>query len=70
MPFVSIRIVDGVLKGDAAAKKRDITQKVTDALSQAAGVPKEAVWVVFEDIPAAEWYVGGKTVEQIQLESK
>lgn len=65
MPFVNIRIVKGVLGERATEKKADISRRVTDEISAAAGVPKEAVWVVFEDIPAGEWYVGARSVEQM-----
>ncbi len=68
MPFVNIRIVKGVLGGDAQAKKHQISDHITQMLSDAAGVPREAVWVVFEDIPAHEWYVGTKSVEEMQQE--
>jgi phenylpyruvate tautomerase PptA (4-oxalocrotonate tautomerase family) len=37
---------------------------VTDVLSASAGVPKESVWIVFEDIPATEWYVGARSVAE------
>jgi 4-oxalocrotonate tautomerase len=68
MPFVNIRIVDGVLGDGAAEKKADISRRVTEALSSAAGIPEDYVWVVFEDVPAAEWYVGGRSVAQGKAE--
>jgi len=68
MPFVNIRVVKGVLGDDAQKKKHDISDRITEMLSSAAGVPRENVWVVFEDIPANEWYVGSKSVEEIQKE--
>jgi 4-oxalocrotonate tautomerase len=68
MPFVNIRVVDGVLGDDAAEKKAVISRRVTEVLSSAAGIPEDYVWVVFEDVPATEWYVGGKSVAQSKAE--
>jgi 4-oxalocrotonate tautomerase len=31
-----------------------------------AQLPKEAVWVVFEDVAAEEWYVGSRSVAEIR----
>ena len=58
MPFVSIRI----LKGHSQARKDAISKRVTDAISEVAELPRDAVWVVFEDVEAEDWYVGGATV--------
>lgn len=70
MPFVSIRIVKEVLAENAREKKAEISRRVTDAINHVTGLPKEVIWVVFEDVPAAEWYVGAKSAEQIREESE
>lgn len=66
MPFVSIRILDE----HSQDRKDAIAQRVTDAIAETAGLPREAVWVVFEDLPTTDWYVGAKTVRQIREEAK
>ena len=58
MPFVNIQI----LKGHPQKRKDEIARRVTDAISEETGLPKEAIWVVFEDVAAPDWYVGGTTV--------
>jgi len=58
MPFVNIRI----LKGHTQERKDEIARRVTEAVSEVAELPKEAIWVVFEDVEAPDWYVAGKTV--------
>jgi len=68
MPFVNIRILDDILGDGAEEKKANISRVVTEAISSAAGIPEDYVWVVFEDIPAAEWYVGGKSVTKNRAE--
>jgi magnesium chelatase family protein len=34
------------------------------------GLPDEAVWVVFEDVTAEDWFVGQKTVASIRSSGK
>ena len=46
MPFVNIRI----LKGHPQERKDEIARRVTETISDVAKLPKEAVWVVFEDV--------------------
>jgi 4-oxalocrotonate tautomerase len=46
MPFVTIRI----LKGHSQERKDEISRRVTAAVSEIAQLPKDAVWVVFDDL--------------------
>ncbi len=62
MPFVHVRIN----KGHSQQRKDRISERITAAISEIAEVPKEAIWVVFEDIEKTDWYVGATTVEQLQ----
>ena len=62
MPFVNIQI----LKGHSKQRKDEISRRVTDAISEVAQLPKEAVWVVFEDLELDDWYVGGDSVSAIR----
>ena len=60
MPFVNIRI----LKGHPQERKDEIARRVTETICEVAKLPKEAVWVVFEDVTADDWYVGQTRVER------
>jgi 4-oxalocrotonate tautomerase len=62
MPFVNIRI----LEGHSQQRKDEISKRVTDAISSIAEVPKEAIWVVWEDVKATDWYVGDNTVAKLK----
>ena len=62
MPFVNIRILEGHPK----ERKDEISRRVTDAISELAKVPKQAIWVVFEDVKADDWYVGATRVSQMK----
>ena len=55
MPFVNIRI----LEGHSTQRKDEIARRVTEAISEVTELPKSAVWVVFEDVARADWYVAG-----------
>jgi 4-oxalocrotonate tautomerase len=55
MPFVNIRLYEGHGK----ERKDEIARRVTDVVADVCKVPREVVWVVFEDIPPADWYAAG-----------
>lgn len=58
MPFVNIRIVEG----HSQQRKDEIARRVVDAISEVAQLPREAVWVTFDDIKPGDWYVAEKSV--------
>ena len=64
MPFVNIRI----LKGHSQQRKDEISRRVTDAISEVAELPRDAIWVVFEDVTDEDWFVGGRTVKAMRSE--
>jgi len=66
MPFVTIRI----LSGHSQERKDEISRRVTAAVSEVAQLSKDAVWVVFEDVTAEDWYVGGTTVGALKKAGK
>ncbi len=62
MPFVNIRI----LEGHSAERKDEIARRVTDAISEVAQLPRDYIWVVFEDVKADDWYVGPTRVSRMK----
>ena len=62
MPFVTVRI----LEGHSQQRKDEMSRRITAAISEVAELPKEAIWVVFEDVSAEDWYLGGVTVHEIK----
>jgi len=62
MPFVNIRIYEGWDK----PRLDEIAKRVTDAISDVTKLPKEAVWVVVEEVDPPLWYVGGKQGERMK----
>ncbi|HTR15081.1 MAG TPA: 4-oxalocrotonate tautomerase family protein [Roseiarcus sp.] len=66
MPFVNIRIVREVIASDPEGKKAAIAEKVVGAITEATGLGKSDVWVVFEEVAARDWYVGPSSVEKMR----
>ena len=56
MPFVNIRIDEGWGRD----KLDEIARCVTDAIHDVTRLPREAVWVVMEEVDPPQWYVAGK----------
>jgi 4-oxalocrotonate tautomerase len=66
MPFVNIRIVKEVIADDPAGKKAAISQRVADAITEATGIGRSDIWVVFEEVAARDWFVGSTSVETMR----
>ena len=66
MPFVNIRLVGG----RSQEQKDEISKRVVDAISDVLQLPKEDVWVVFEDVPAGDWYIGSTTVAELRKKAQ
>jgi 4-oxalocrotonate tautomerase len=66
MPMVNIQLVSDGIADDPEGKKARIAEKVAAAISEAAGVPKSSVWVVFEEVAAKDWFVGGESVAEMR----
>ena len=66
MPFVTVRI----LQGHSQQRKDEMSSRITAAISEVAQLPKDAIWVVFEDVTAEDWYVGGTTVGELKRTGK
>ena len=62
MPFVSIRLIEG----RSQQQKDEISTRVVDAISDVLQLPNEDIWVVFEDVPAGDWYVGNSSVASLR----
>lgn len=66
MPFVNIRI----LAGHSQKRKDEIAKRITDAISEVAELPKDVIWVVFEDVTTDDWFSGGKSVTELKKSNK
>lgn len=60
MPFVNIKIIEGVFNDE---QKRGIIQKVTDTMASIEGENMRPVtWVVLEEVKSGDWGIGGKSI--------
>ena len=66
MPFVNVRLVGG----RSQERKDEISKRVVDAISDVLELPKDDIWVVVEDVPAGDWYVGSTTVAELRKKAQ
>ncbi|MBK6852358.1 MAG: 4-oxalocrotonate tautomerase family protein [Burkholderiales bacterium] len=61
MPFAQIYM----LEGRTEEQKRAVIEKVTAALVEAVGAPKEAVRVWIHEMPKANWGIAGVSAKDL-----
>jgi 4-oxalocrotonate tautomerase len=67
MPFVSVKVIEGVL---SPAQKRDVIEGVTEVLAAVKGERfRKAVVVVIEEVKSGEWGLGGRLLTTADVEA-
>lgn len=66
MPFVNIRIVKQVIEHDPDRIKAEVQTAITDSIAKAADIPKENVWVTFDEVEETDWFSGGQRVKELR----
>jgi 4-oxalocrotonate tautomerase len=61
MPFAQIYMIEGRTED----QKRAVIEKVTAALVEAVGAPKESVRVWIQEVPKTNWGIAGQTVKDL-----
>jgi 4-oxalocrotonate tautomerase len=61
MPFAQIYMIEG----RTAEQKRAVIEKVTQALVEAVGTPKENVRVWIHDMPKENWGIAGVSAKDL-----
>jgi len=69
MPFVRITIVREAIAADPKGKKASIGRKVSAAIAEATNLPVDEISIVFEEVAAADWYVGNEDVQTLKFAS-
>lgn len=59
MPVVTVEW----LQGRSAQQKQALATTLTQAFVDIAKVSPEQVWIVFRDVPRADWAMGGQLLE-------
>lgn len=61
MPFAQIYMVEG----RSAEQKKAVIEKVTQALVEAVGAPRENVRVWIQDVPKENWGIAGVSAKEL-----
>ncbi len=61
MPFAQIYMIEGRTE----EQKRAVIEKVTQALVDAVGAPKENVRVCIHDVPKENWGIAGTSIKDL-----
>ena len=61
MPFAQIFLIEGRTEEQRGA----VIEKVTAALCEAVGAPRENVRVVIQEVPRANWGIAGKPLKDL-----
>lgn len=56
MPFVKVEW----MAGRSDEQKASLAGRITDAVCDVTGVGPDDVWIVFADVPAGDWALGGR----------
>lgn len=66
MPLINVKLIEGVF---GTAQKRDIVEKLTEAMVSIEGENMRSVtWCVVEEVASGDWGIGGKplTTEDVK----
>jgi 4-oxalocrotonate tautomerase len=61
MPYINIQIA----KGHSEDKKTRIARRIAQIVMDETGLSEDAVWIVFQDIPSEQWFVGKASVKEL-----
>lgn len=61
MPLVQVYLMEG----RSEDQRRAVIEKVTDALCEAVGAPREAVRVLIMDVAKDSWGIGGRSAKDL-----
>jgi len=61
MPFAQIYLIEGRTE----EQKKLLIEKVSVAMSEALGAPLENTRVWIQDVPKAQWGIGGKSAKEL-----
>lgn len=61
MPFAQIYMIEG----RSEDQKRAVIQKVSQAIVEATGAPRDAVRVWIQEVPKTNWGIAGQTAKDL-----
>ncbi len=67
MPLIEVKVIEGVF---TESQKREIVQKLTDAMVSIEGENMRSVtMVIVEEIKSGDWGIGGKTLTTAEVKA-
>jgi 4-oxalocrotonate tautomerase len=67
MPFINVKLIEGVFD---AAQKREIVEKLTEAMVSIEGENMRPVtWCVIEEVRSGDWGIGGNPLTTADVKS-
>jgi 4-oxalocrotonate tautomerase len=67
MPFVNVKVIEGVFSED---QKAQIVKNVTEAMVTVEGENMRSVtWVVVEEVKSGDWGIGGRPVTTADVQA-
>jgi 4-oxalocrotonate tautomerase len=67
MPFVNVKVIEGVFTPD---QKHAIVERLTDAMVAIEGEAMRGVtWVVVEEVASGDWGIGGKCLSTADVKA-
>ncbi len=67
MPFINVQLAKELIADDPDGKKAALGKRITEAVTSVTGLGNDDVWIVFEEVPARNWYIGPRDVESIKF---
>ena len=61
MPFAQVFLIEG----RSEEQKKALIEKVSAAMAEAVGAPLENTRVWIQEVPKAQWGIGGKTAKDL-----
>jgi len=67
MPLIQVKLLENVF---APAQKKEMIQKLTDAMVSIGGENMRPVtWVIIEDVLSGDWGIGGKGISTADVKA-
>jgi 4-oxalocrotonate tautomerase len=64
MPIVTVKL----LPGRSAEQKEELARRITQDVQETLNVGPDAIWITFEEVPGADWYIAGKALKPARRE--
>ncbi len=66
MPFINVKLIENVFTAD---QKRQVVERLTDAMVSIEGEPFRAVtWVKIEEVKEGNWGIAGHPLHMVDIE--